>query len=475
MARSPTSPSAQLASGWGVVQRAWERKEDITLWLDAIDWDSPVFAWGEKTSEEHTGGLHHPLAYALSLSDPALGQAIVEAKAMHAWSSVPATLLQSDKRYPVSALSDLWGWEVAQAVVAHKAFKALPLLADGIARGISQSRYPSLAGNALGKILATAPWDVDAICRAIEILQPALDTHVKETGSLAWKVLMEACKAGKGDVAVGVFQHFPSHANVSLTFLKDLALYEQFSQALFLLNQSARLGIKGEDPFRGSRWSGSDSQLQAEACLVLSYAMKAVVAARTRANPSPAQQKKADAAEDLVMEMCRRFRFPVHDVSSSSEAATYAQVLAYLPDAFPQVKSSAVVSEAVLKHWWTNGPVDGGLFRACFENFTRVNNHSVIQQFLEAGIELKIEAVGLNKQLPFVKKLEKLPVLLEELRVMEEPLGMDSMVLLKHHMPASFLTGKLGNHWKETLADYRAKTLEANLPGASSAGSKPRL
>lgn len=475
MARSPKSPSPPLASGWGLVQRAWDRKEDITPWLDAIDWDSPVFVWGQKTTQEHTGALQHPLAYALSLSDRALGQAVVEAKAMHPWPSVPVTQLQSNKGYPLPALSNLWEWDLVQAVVENKAFKALPLLADGIARGISQSRYPSLAGNALGKILATAPWDVDTICRAIEILQPALDTHVKETGSFAWNVLMEACKAGKGDMAVGVFQHFPSRANVSMTFLKDLALYEQFSQALFLLNQSKRLSANGEDPFLVSRWSGSESQHREEAYLVLSYAMKAVVAARNSANPSPAQQRKADAAEDLVMEMCRRFRFPVRDEKSSSHAATYAQVLAHLPDAFPQVKSSAVVSEAVLKHWWTNGPVDGALFRSCFEHFTRLNNHSVIQQFLEAGIELKIEAVGLNKQLPFVKKLEKLPVLLEELRVMEEPLGMDSMVLLKHHMPASFLTGKLGNHWKETLADYQAKALEANLPGASSAGSKPRL
>lgn len=476
MARSSTPPSSpQLASGWGLVQRAWDRKEDIAPWLDAIDWDSPVFVWGQKTPQEHTGALQHPLAYALSLNDRALGQAVVEAKAMHPWPSVPITQLQSDKGYPLPALSDLWEWDLAQAVVENKAFKALPLLADGIARGIGQHRYPSLACNALGKVLATAPWEAPAICQAIDTLQPCLNAHLKpsDQSSLAWNVVMEACKAGKGDVAVGVFQRFPQQAKISLDFLKDLAGFEQFSQALFLLEQNPTVGGPGRDPFQSFR--GDDSQAKAEAYLALASALKVIAAARGREEPSAALQKKADAAEDFLLELCRRFQFPLHAETSAASATTYAQALALVPDAFPRVKANAVVSEAVLKQWWSNGPVDGDLFKACFQQFLKVHNQDVVRRFLEEGIGNKIEAVGLNKQLPLVKKIEKLPLLLEALQTMEEPLGMDRFALVKHHMPPAFLTGKLGTHWNEVVARHHTQVLEEALPESPLVGKPVRL
>ena len=113
MARPANPPSAPLASGWGLLQRAWERQEDLTPWMDAIDWNSPVFVWGEKTPEEQLGSLHHPLVYALALPDRGLGQAIVEAKAMHPWPSSVATQAQSKTRVPLPKMSDFGTVSVA--------------------------------------------------------------------------------------------------------------------------------------------------------------------------------------------------------------------------------------------------------------------------------------------------------------------------------------------------------------------------
>lgn len=467
MARPANPPSAPLASGWGLLQRAWEHQEDLTPWMDAIDWNSPVFVWGEKTPEEQLGSLHHPLVYALALPDRGLGQAIVEAKAMHPWPSSVATQVQSKTRVPLPKMSDFWEWEVLQAVVASKNLKALPLLADGLARGIHENRHSALALNAAGRVLASSGWDLPSLHKAIEILQSAVDAQ-GQVGDLAWNVLLEACKKGQGDVAVGMLERFPG-ARVLPSSVQELASFGQFSQALVLLEKCKDIGGSFTDRYASSL---SDNNVSIS---ILGHAMQVLDQHRQHANPSASLVKKAEAAEALALALCQRVTFPVSTESKRETSAIYAKALAYLPQAFPRLRSKPYVSSTVLGQWWVNGPVDGELFRACFTTFQEGSAPEVVRAFLSGNLENKIEAVGLNKQLPLAKKIERLPAFLDELREMEAPLGLDAMSLAKHFMPDSFLKGKLGAHWQEVVATYQAKTLAGALPESPFVGKRSRL
>lgn len=245
---------------------AFRKGQDIAPFLEAIDWDAPVFAWQDQApaAQSRRAHLDHPLCRVFALGDPGLSAAVVARLEGHPWSQVRINQVQrrptTSMTLALPPLSDFSEWGVLQAALQAGAWQAACRIMPRVAH--DSRRHPHPVQAAL------------VACKAIgQIREPGPALEVWAAAQAAWpdprtqaflraQVVEEASRTPNPDLALALVEQDPGLA-VRVIDLLNLAMANQQGHVLRLLDMARERGQDfRDDPDLGTWLAGLTDQIR---------------------------------------------------------------------------------------------------------------------------------------------------------------------------------------------------------------------
>lgn len=477
-------PTVPLASGWGPLWATWKRGEDVAPHLESLDWDSPVFVWGATIKDVAQSQLVHPLAYAMGLGDPAFSLMVVQAKSQHPWSQEDVVLTvkktgesTAGGNPALPAMGDLWGWGLLEATLAHGNVKCLETLAPFFARSISKHRHDSsqvaLAGEIVGKSGLSNPGELKWI---LETLETALAAVGLKNQLLRSQALFAACKAGRGETALALDSLIGGVVPAEWVF--ELANQGAYSAATSLM---PRVDVdNAPQVLFHSSFGPRYERARSRVIKALTKPLTLLEGQDKRSSKalSKAGLRQKEEALAFIGATVKAFGLPISQGASKELSLTVCDTLAYAPSAFDALEKNnnrSIFHQDVIALWVARNHLHRPQVMEEVARFRKQRGEAGMDRAMELAIVHAVEYLGVDRQGPLARRVERMEALLQKMEGWAHQLGIDWDRVCRWNMPAMFNEEPRESQWMLVVKERTAQRLDEHFQAGSGSAPKVRL